>query len=109
VTDRDLCLEVIAEGRDPLSVQVRECMTRTLVCCNPEDDIQRAVDLMCDNQVRRIPVVDQQGTIQGMVSMADIVQRSETPSSKTHETLKKVSEPTDQASKLHTETYQRSA
>ncbi|WP_447980484.1 CBS domain-containing protein [Candidatus Nitrospira bockiana] len=99
VTDRDLCLEVVAGARDPLTVQVRECMTSALVCCTPEDDVQKAVDLMRDNQVRRIPVVDQAGVIQGIVSMADITQRSEVPPSKTYETLKTVSEATQEASK----------
>jgi CBS domain-containing protein len=109
VTDRDLCLEVIAEGRDPHSVQVRMCMTPTLVCCTPDDDLQKALDLMRDNQVRRIPVVDQDGIIQGMVSMADVVQRADIPSNRTHEILKKVSEPTVQASKPRAQTARKSA
>lgn len=109
VTDRDLCLEVIAEGRDPQSVQVRVCMTPTVVCCTPDDDLQKALELMRDNQVRRIPVVDKDGIIQGMVSMADVVQRAEIPSDRTHETLKKVSEPTLQASKPRDQTARKSA
>ena len=95
VTDRDLCLEVIAESRDPDTVPVKDAMTRTLICCLPEDEMQKALDLMRENQVRRIPVVDQQGILQGIVSMADLLHRAEVPSNQTHETLKKVSEPSD--------------
>jgi hypothetical protein len=51
--------------------------------------------LMRENQVRRIPVVDQQGILQGIVSMADLLHRTDVPSKETHETLKKVSEPSD--------------
>ena len=57
--------------------------------------MQKALDLMRENQVRRIPVVDQQGILQGIVSMADLLHRAEVPSNETHETLKKVSEPSD--------------
>jgi CBS domain-containing protein len=99
VTDRDLCLKVIAEGQDPQNVQVRVCMMPALVCCTPNDDLEKVLDLMRDNQVRRIPVVDDDGVIQGMMSMADVVQCAEMPTNRTHETLKKVSEPTLQASK----------
>jgi CBS domain-containing protein len=99
VTDRDLCLEVIAEGREPQGTQVRECMTPTLVCCTADDDLQKALALMQDNQIRRIPVVDRDGIIEGMVSMGDVVQRAEISASRALEILKKVSEPTDQASK----------
>jgi len=95
VTDRDLCLEVIAESRNPDTVPVKDAMTRTLICCLPEDEMQKALDLMRENQVRRIPVVDQQGTLQGIVSMADFLHRADVPSKETHETLKKVSEPSD--------------
>jgi CBS domain-containing protein len=99
VTDRDICLDVVAEARDARSVQVRDCMTPTLICCMPDDNVQKVIDLMHDNQIRRIPVVDHKGIIQGIVSMADLLQRSEISSRTTHETLKKVSEPTQEASK----------
>jgi CBS domain-containing protein len=99
VTDRDLCLAVIATDRLPSAVRVEQCMTPQIVGCHPEDDIERAVDLMGENQVRRIPVVDRDGVLQGMVSMADIWQRSNLSSESSHKTLKKVTEPSAQASK----------
>ncbi|HJT21802.1 MAG TPA: CBS domain-containing protein [Nitrospira sp.] len=98
VTDRDLCLAVVATGRHPDSVRIRETMTDTLVTCRPDEDISSAADRMREHQIRRVPVVDEQGMLAGMVSTADILQRSNLPSDRTHETMKKVTEPTEQAS-----------
>src|SRR3569832_2031391 len=72
VTDRDLCLEVIAEARNPQEVKVSECMSEDLVTCKQDDDVQKAADLMKEHQVRRIPVVDDQGRLVGMIAQADI-------------------------------------
>lgn len=99
VTDRDLCLAVIAAGKHPDSVRVAEAMTSQVVTCHPDDDIRKAIHLMQGNQVRRIPVVDREGMIQGVVSTADIVQQAELSSNVTHETMKEVTKPTDQASR----------
>jgi CBS domain-containing protein len=99
VTDRDLCLAVIAVGKHPDSVQVGEAMTSDVVTCQPDEDVRKAADLMQENQVRRIPVVDREGILQGIVSTADILQRSNLPSDIAHETLKKVTKPTDHASR----------
>jgi len=99
VTDRDLCLGVVATDKSPSAVRVEQCMTTNIIVCQPEEDVQRAADLMHENQVRRIPVVDHQGVLQGMVSTADICQRSNLSSDATHSIFKKVTEPTNQASK----------
>jgi CBS domain-containing protein len=99
VTDRDLCLGVVAMDQHPAAVPVQKCMTTNMVACLPDEDILRAADLMEEHQVRRIPVVDQQGILQGMISTADICQRSDLSSDMTHHILKKVTEPTDYASK----------
>ena len=73
VTDRDICLRVVAEGRDPKRVNVSECMTSAPVCCGPRDDIQFAMLLMREHQVRRIPVVDADHRIGGMLSYSNLV------------------------------------
>jgi CBS domain-containing protein len=99
VTDRDLCMSIVAEARDPGAVTVASCMTTVLVTCSPGDSVQKATELMRDNQVRRVPVVDGDGRLQGIVSMADLVSRGEIKTTETHETLKKVSAPTSQPSK----------
>jgi CBS domain-containing protein len=99
VTDRDLCMNVVAEGRDPGGVTVEQCMTTKVVTCSPTDSVERATELMRENQIRRIPIVNEQGELQGIVSMADLVGRADLKVTQTHETLKKVSAPTSQPSK----------
>jgi len=93
VTDRDLCMNVVAEGRDPSSVRVEQCMTSTVVTARPEDPVEKATELMQRNQIRRLPIVDAQGALAGIVALADVVERSGAGAAQTHETLKKVSEP----------------
>ena len=96
VTDRDLCLRVIAEGRDPRKVQVRECMTGSPIYCRPEDDVQYALSLMKEHHVRRIPVVDSENCICGMISFANLVSNHVEPE-QVVEMLKAVSVPTPEA------------
>jgi CBS domain-containing protein len=73
VTDRDICMRVAAEGRDPKKVKVSECMTSSPVCCGPRDDVRFAMLLMREHQVRRIPVVDAEHHIGGMVCFSNLV------------------------------------
>jgi len=99
VTDRDLCMSIVAESRDPRAVTVEACMTTVPVTCSPDDSLQKTTELMRDNQVRRVPVVDGDGRLQGIVAMADLVGRGEIKATEIHETLKRVSAPTSQPSK----------
>lgn len=99
VTDRDLCMGIVAEGREPASVTVGECMTTTVVTCAANDAVAKVTELMKENQIRRVPVVDETGALQGIVAMADVVSRAEVKSTEAHETLKKVSQPTREPSK----------
>lgn len=99
VTDRDLCMNVVAEGRDPRTTHVQNCMTATVVSCFSQDSVEKATELMRENQIRRIPVIDEEHRLLGIVSMADIVGRGNVRTSETHETLKTVSAPTTQPSK----------
>ncbi|NKE70786.1 CBS domain-containing protein [Candidatus Manganitrophus noduliformans] len=96
VTDRDLCLTVVAEERHPREVKVLECMSEDLVTCKPEDDVQKAADLMKEYQVRRIPVVDDQGRILGMIAQADIALKVGKPEEVT-ETVQEISKPSKAA------------
>ena len=99
VTDRDLCMNVVAEGRDPGSVLVEQCMTTKVVTCTSSDSVDRVTELMRENQIRRVPVVGEQHELQGIVAMADVVGRATPKATQTHETLKKVSAPTEDPSK----------
>jgi CBS domain-containing protein len=71
VTDRDLAIRVLAEGKGP-DVLVREVMTPDPVTCVPEDEVEDLRQVMIERQVRRIPVVDTDGKLVGIVAQADI-------------------------------------
>lgn len=72
VTDRDLCLRVLASNKQLQDVQVREVMTPNPIICRPEDDLAICESLMRKHRVRRIPVVDQDGKLLGIVAQADL-------------------------------------
>jgi CBS domain-containing protein len=109
VTDRDLCIGVIAErptimdGLDPTNLPIERCMTTKVISCRAGDDLEKVLELMQENQVRRIPVVDDQDRIQGIVSMSDLMNRGKVPKGETSETLKSISKPTEEASKPRAE------
>lgn len=79
VTDRDLAVKVVAEGRDNKKTKVEEIMTRNPVTCHPNDDLQVALDAMAQHQIRRVPVVDDQGRIIGIIAQADVATRTDDP------------------------------
>src|SRR5688572_28552599 len=79
VTDRDLVLKVLAEARFGQDILVQDVMTLDPVTCHPDDDLQIALDAMANNQVRRIPVVDDNGSIVGIIAQADIATRTDEP------------------------------
>ena len=106
VTDRDLCMTVIADGGDPKSVSVEDCMTTKIVSCSPNDSVDKATELMRDNQIRRVLVCDDQRGLVGIVALADVVKRPDAKMTQTHETLKQVSAPTDEASKPRAQSKQ---
>ncbi|HJU12663.1 MAG TPA: CBS domain-containing protein [Candidatus Binataceae bacterium] len=97
VTDRDLCMDVVARGRHPDEVKVNECMTRNVVMCRPEDEVERAADLMAEKQIRRMPVVNDKGAILGIVSLADVA-RSSRSASEIGEAVHDISESTPEPS-----------
>jgi CBS domain-containing protein len=104
VTDRDLCLGVLAaepEGSvlNPASIPIKHCMTASVVYCHPDDTVEIVLELMQENQIRRVIVVDDQNMIQGVVSISDLMNRGRVPEDETQDTLKAISEPTGEASK----------
>jgi CBS domain-containing protein len=76
ITDRDLAVKVLAEGRDATSTKLEEIMTRHPVTCAPGDDLQKAFKAMTSNQVRRIPVVDERKRLVGIIAQADVATRT---------------------------------
>lgn len=75
VTDRDLAIKVVAEGRDPNATPVEEVMSQKLITCKEDDDIKTVLELMEEHQVRRIPVVDRSDRLMGIIAQADVATR----------------------------------
>jgi CBS domain-containing protein len=71
VTDRDLAIRAIAEGLTP-DTKLSELMSATVSCCGPNDDLEAIEQTMKDVQVRRVPIVDDDGCCVGIISQADI-------------------------------------
>jgi CBS domain-containing protein len=72
VTDRDITVRAVAEGRDPKSTQVREVMTRDVITCYEDEDVEAAARQMQSRQVRRILVLDHDQRLVGIVSLGDL-------------------------------------
>ncbi len=79
VTDRDLAVRVVAESRDPNHTRVSDVMTTTIFACRPDDDLSSAIKAMEEHQIRRIPVVDEDGRIAGIISEGDVAMRVYAP------------------------------
>jgi len=77
VTDRDIAINVVAEGRDPYSTRVDSVMTEAPVTCREDDDVSEAMKRMAEYQVRRIPVVDNNGSVVGIIAQADVARSGE--------------------------------
>lgn len=75
ITDRDITIRAVAEGRDPIRTRVRDCMTSGAVSCFEDQDSDEAVLLMEQQQVRRIPVLSRDRQLVGVVALADIATR----------------------------------
>lgn len=72
ITDRDLCVSVMAEGKDPRTTPIADYFTKTVITCAPEDTLQACEQKMKQHRIRRIPVVDKQNSCVGIVVQADI-------------------------------------
>ena len=96
ITDRDLAMKVVGEGRDIEATKVEAVMTRKVITCREDDELQRALKLMSEHQLRRIVIVDNVNKVVGIISQADLATRMNQPE-KTAEVVKDISqESTDQ-------------
>jgi CBS domain-containing protein len=89
VTDRDICCRTVAEGKNPLELTAGDCMSSPCVTVTPGMDVEDCCRLMEKNQIRRVPVVDENGVCCGIVAQADIAQHA--PRQETAEVVRKVS------------------
>jgi CBS domain-containing protein len=76
LTDRDIAIRVVAEGKDPQTTTVREVATTSVVTVDPDQDLDEALRLMAKNQVRRLPVVEEDGKLAGVVAQADVARNA---------------------------------
>ena len=91
VTDRDLALKIVARALDAESTTVETVMTDKVFTCYADDDLQKALDAMAEHQLRRIPVVDNDNKIVGIIAQADVATRVDEPE-KTGEMVKEISQ-----------------
>jgi CBS domain-containing protein len=92
VTDRDLVVKVLADGGDVERSTVRDAMTPNPASCLETDSIDKAVQLMSDRQVRRMPITDNQGRLTGIIAQADVATRVSRDAT-TGELVEAISEP----------------
>ena len=90
LTDRDIAIRGVADGLNPDQACVSDIMTPEVTCCTADQDSDEAKRLMGDHQIRRLPVVDDEKHLVGIVSMADLARRQ--PAS-VDETVREISEP----------------
>ena len=90
ITDRDITVRGVAEGRGP-DTPVRDLMSDGVVCAQIDEDVDAVARKMSDAQVRRLPVVDEQQKLCGIVSLGDLAR--ETRDESAHEALEGVSQP----------------
>lgn len=76
VTDRDIVLNAVAEDKNPSGMPVREVASRELFKVNADEDLSSALELMAHQQVRRLPVVDDDGRLVGILAQADIAREA---------------------------------
>jgi CBS domain-containing protein len=72
LTDRDIITHAVAEGRDPTTTSVRDVMTADLVYCFEDQDVTEAARLMEEHQIRRLPILNRNKWMVGIVSLGDV-------------------------------------
>jgi CBS domain-containing protein len=72
LTDRDILIRLVAEGKDPTTTTVGSIMSADLLCCHENDEAEATAEAMRQRQVRRMPVLDNEGRLAGIVTLSDI-------------------------------------
>jgi CBS domain-containing protein len=93
VTDRDIVVRAVAENRLGGTTSVRDVMSEHIYYCFEDDDLERAAEIMAEHQVRRLPVLNRQKRLVGIVALADLARQ---PAEAAHQALEGVSQPSDQ-------------
>lgn len=72
VTERDIVIDIVADGTDPATVKVEDIMTSELITIGPETDLEEAADVMTEHDIKRLPVI-YEGKLVGIVSASDLI------------------------------------
>jgi CBS domain-containing protein len=92
ITDRDILYRVVARGRDPREVLVREVLSRPVIACAEDDSLKSAMDMMAANHVRRLPVQNPAGEIVGWITLADMARALLVGSAAMQDALREITE-----------------
>ena len=92
LTDRDITVRATAKGLDPKQTRVREIMSKELTTCLEDQDVKEAAELMQSKQIRRVPILNKDKRLVGMLSLGDLAQRT-SDSKLAGKTLEEVSTP----------------
>jgi CBS domain-containing protein len=92
LTDRDITVRATAAGCDPKTTLVTDTMSQEIICCSEDQDVRDAARLMKEKQVRRLLVMNREGELVGIVSLADLATEAGDPR-QPGEVLKEVSQP----------------
>ena len=90
LTDRDIAIRVVAEGKNPEQVTVREVASQQVVTIDPQQDLDEALRIMAKHQVRRLAVVEEDGKLVGVVAQADVAREGD--DKKTGKLVEEISE-----------------
>jgi CBS domain-containing protein len=76
ITDRDICMAALFKGQPLYELRVADAMSRQLQACRPGDSLMAAENTMRKARIRRLPVIDEQGSLLGMISLADLAREA---------------------------------
>jgi CBS domain-containing protein len=91
ITDRDIAIRVVAEGKNPLELNAGACMTTPCISVKEDDSLEDCIQVMQENQIRRVVVVDKNGSCIGIIAQADIARKLNAKT--TAEVVEQISEP----------------
>ena len=94
LTDRDITVRATAEGRDPSKTKVSEVMTPEVLYCFDDQEVSEAAKIMQDKQIRRLPILNREKRLVGIVSLGDVAVQSNEQKTVSN-TIKEVSEPAE--------------
>lgn len=95
LTDRDIAIRAVAEGKDATTTRVMEVMTTEVETCNKNDTLRDVLTVMEREQVRRVPITDREGRLVGIIAQADVATEVNSPQAQRHfaDTVGEISEP----------------